>query len=230
MPGQRDGPTDIPRPMSVLHEVQTSLGPRRRTGLKRWLQLPQPEPPQRPTTTVFEPIPSVQPTTVVNHQHLSWLQPDTAMTEPHGKQGGEHLQRTAPSARRPHHRIPRRIVEPPTIPYRCTIQNLPRQLRRDMQLYSPKGFHLFLTHGTEKYLSVGQHTCTVAPGLHVAPPSHPGNLRMIRMQRHCLASTQVRRGHGVLPHPSFLDNITDFGQNLADRPVSDRADDQTFVP
>ena len=34
----------------------------------------------------------------------------------------------------------------------------------------------------------------------------------------------------MLPYPSFLDNITDFGQNLADRPVPDRADDQAFIP
>ena len=53
---------------------------------------------------------------------------------------------------------------------------------------------------------------------------------MICMQRHCLTSTQVCRGAGVLPYPGFLDDITYFGQNPADRPAPDRADDQPLVP
>ena len=94
-----------------------------------------------------------------------------------------------------------------------------------MQFYSPKGFRFFLTHGTEKHLSVGQYTGTVAPSLRIAPPRHPGSFWMIRMQRHCLTSTQVCRGTSALPHPSFLDNITYLGQNPADRPAFDRAYD-----
>ena len=114
----------------------------------------QPEAVEKPTVASLKLVPAMQPSTIIDDQQVAGQEPDTLVTEPHGKQALEELQGPTACTCRTHQRIPGREIEPLAIPHRGRLKRLSGQLRRHMLLDFPEGFGL-VAHQCEHSLSIG---------------------------------------------------------------------------